>query len=198
MKLINLVTNQSVLAFRIIKSYTNNPSIAGVTVQQISLTKTYSTEISKQVIINDTGGRKIIHDNFALEPIGWKLTGYIKPHDYEMSFYFQPSLKSQLKKLEEARDTGDVVDFKDKYGQTYKVGIEKMEIEENAESQNAIPISFDLIDVTQQEASSATVTKAESSATPNPESKDGSGKSLGTNSGKEKSIAVSIGSSIFE
>jgi hypothetical protein len=194
-----LVKNQSVLAYRIIQSYINNPSIAEVTIYQESLIRTYSTEISKQVILDNTGGRKIIHDNFALEPLGWKLKGFLKPAGYEMTFYFQPSLKVQIKKLEAARDTRDVVTFKDKYGQTFQVGIEKMEIEENAECQNGIPISFDLVEVTKQNATTATLSASESSSMPKSDSENGTGDGLGTKdaAGKDKSWLKSVGSSLF-
>jgi|WetSurMetagenome_2_1015567.scaffolds.fasta_scaffold183990_2 hypothetical protein len=190
--LINNLVNQNVMAFKIIQSYMNHPSIANVTIYEETLTKTYPTDISKQVIIDTGGGRQVIHDNFALNPIGWKLKGYLKAESYEMSFYFQPSLKSQVKKLEEARNTRDVVNFKDKYGKTFKVGIEQMEIEENAECQNGIPISFTLVDVTQQVASSAIMSESEKNAIPKQGDDKGTTQDQGTIGGIKQTFFASL------
>ena len=189
----NLIVGQSALAFKIIQSYFNNPSIAGVTIYQERLTRTYPTGISKQVIIDNTGGRKVIHDNFALEPKGWKLQGYIKAIDYEFSTYFMPSLKQQIQQLEAARDTGDTVEFKDKYGKIYNVGIEKMDIDETAECQNAIPIEFDLVDVTVINATTALTDNITGGALPKDGSQAGNeAQQVTGQAGKVKSINVQI------
>lgn len=194
--LINSTIKNNLLAFRIIQTYLNNPSIAGVTIQQVSLTKTYPTEVSKQVILDSAGGRKVIHDNFALQPIGWKLEGYLKPAFYEVSFYFQPSLKTKLKQLEEARDSRETVEFKDQNGQKFQVGISKMAIEEVSDTRNAIPISFELVDVTIQEANSVLLEKDELSGITKEGDKKGLEKSLGEKSGKRGASHAWTGSKI--
>ena len=177
-KLINVIQSQSALAFKIISSYFNNPSIAGITIYEETCTRGYDMDISEQVLIDNTGGRQIIHDNFALKPKTWKLTGYLKAYDYEMSFYFQPSLKTQIKQLEAARDLRDSVQFKDKYGDTFQVGM-KFKIDENAEHQNVIPIDFDLVEITKLNATSALLDKVTNSGTP----AQGSSKGVSANVG---------------
>jgi hypothetical protein len=195
--LVNTIVNQNIMAFRIIQSYMNNPSIANVSIYEETLTKSYPSDISEQVIMDSDGGRKVIHDNFAVKPISWKLKGYIKAESYEMTFYFQPSLKTQIKKLEDAINTRDVVDFKDKYGKTFKVGIEMMEIEENAECQNAIPISLTLKDVTKQTANSVVLSDSENNGLPSDGSENGTDKGLGSNSGTKKSSWLFQGVNFF-
>lgn len=185
-KLINSVTSLSNVAMKMVLQYLTTPAVAGVMIFCESIEKSQPSDISKQVIIDGSGKRKSVSDNFNILPLQWKLKGYLKAADYEMSSYFQPSLQRQLSKLETARKTGAEVDFKDKNNKKFKVGIANMRTKESAEVQNAIPIELDLDEVEIQTTTTALVDKAEANGYGTQGSENGSETNEGTQQPESK------------
>lgn len=201
MKLINALASNSTIAVKMVMDFLSTPTLAGVLIYQETGKIRYENDISKQVIIDNTGGRKVIHDNFMPKPITWDIKGYLKPLPYEVSFYFQPSLKRQKETLEKARDKREEVKFKDKEGTYHQVGIELLEIDENAECQNGVPIRVILKKITIQSATSSIVSNIEAGGTPDTGSENGESQGLGTSLsdqlGVDKNNPDSLGVQLF-
>jgi hypothetical protein len=164
-KIVDSVLSGSNIAMKMVQEYLNKPSLAGVLIHSPLIKRLDATEISEQMILDSTGGRKAVSDNFAIKPIVWTITGYLKAEAYEMSSLFQPSLKRQFKKIEDAKNTRSTVTWKDSNSELFQVGIESCETRKEAGIENVIPIDLVLKQCDTLTTQSALVDKVQASGT---------------------------------
>jgi hypothetical protein len=131
-------------AIKIAMSYINAPSLASVRLKIESLEDIQDSDVSEQVIIDNTNGRKRILDNTAPKIRVWSIKGYIPCEEYEFSSYYMTSLERKKNLLTVAKDTRQPVEFKVRLGKVFQVLIEKMSFSEVASIVNAVPISLTL------------------------------------------------------
>jgi hypothetical protein len=181
-KLVDSMLSNSNVALKMMMQYLNTPTVAGVMIFCESIEKQKDTEISEQVILDAEGGRTAKSDNFTVRPKTWIIKGYIKPFAYEMTSHFQPSIYLQLQQLEDAVDTRNTVEFKDKRNKRFQVGIESLKPVEEAGTENALKIEMILKETTKLTVETALVDKVQSA---------------GTDTEKEKELGTQTSTNIF-
>jgi hypothetical protein len=193
----NLVSLNA-FALKTIMSYMNTPVIAGVMIKVEEFKEIRGSDISEQIIIDNTGGRSRIEDNYAPRITIWEISGYIPCKEYEFSTYYITSLEREKAKIEKAMNSRKATRFKTQIGKWHDVLIEEFDTSRKGSIQNAIPFDMVLKEFVTQKSTKTVVDNVDSSSIASDGSKDGgfsstdSANSFAVGDGKPTSVAFSI------
>jgi hypothetical protein len=171
--LLKSIYNFNGVAMRAAMQYISLPSLAGVSLYLETCVEKHASQISKQIIIDSSGKRQAVSDNFQPLPVGFSMTGFLKPLPYEMTSFFQPSLERQKQKIITAKDSRDPIIFIDRNHKKWEVGIEQFDCEKRAGEDNSLYFKLELNNTPVLTALTATVERVESSSFADQGTEDG-------------------------
>lgn len=159
----------SATAIAAIQSYFTMPTVAGVRIDAASYKETGQNDVSEQLIIDASEGKKYQTDNVAVKPRRWELSGYLSGYASELSSaapILMPSLFDQKARLRRARTSRQVVEFQPLYKEelwqagatvvdtitglfsaSLKVYIENLAFENLPDAQNKVKVDLTLKEV---------------------------------------------------
>lgn len=177
----------SLRALKLIQEYMMNTQLYGITLYIEDYNEVWESEVSQKKIINSAGGKTVISDNIAPHPIAWNFTAHIKAEPYEFTSRFVPSLKRKKALLKKAKDSRQFVNFRDKDGDTFKVGIQNINWQPSSENMNTLKFSCSLIECNSLESAISTLETVQNKATSQDGSADGAAKQAGTTKSDDRS-----------
>jgi hypothetical protein len=167
------ISSLSTTALKVIMSYVNAITLAGVRLKIDKYIDTQDSEVSDQVILDNTGGRKRTIDNTAPKIRTWTIEGYILAEEYEFSTFYITSVERNRQRIEDAKNTRQPIVFKVSSGKSFDVVCESFVIEKKGEYQNALPIRLVLKQWLTQTIANTVVGNVSASSFQQDGSKDG-------------------------
>jgi hypothetical protein len=143
-KLNQSIVNLSATAAKTMLSYLNSVTIAGVRIRCESIVCSKDSDISEQVIIDDTGYRRRVQDSVNPKLRVWTIKGYIINEEYEFTQYYLQSIERNKGLIDRAIDSRLPLIFRDKNGKKYDVLIESFKSGYVGNIQNGLPIDLTL------------------------------------------------------
>lgn len=153
MSLLNLIASGAGAALALVKQYVGNPVIVfgatSVPIQTFRYLPRISAEVSRKVIIDMTGKRKIT-DNVAPGPHEWHIEGYIGGFPVEFSSLFMPSIGIFRDGLDAAFLSRQPLDFFDADQKAWTLAgghpvlITDLEFEKVPDTENRLIVRIDL------------------------------------------------------